>query len=147
MDQARDQAREHTTAQASEAANDPARNAGFDLGQVSHAEAVSHTETVSAPPLKGLVELDRERCRGCLLCLDICPNELFVRDERPNASGALPALMRTPEYCLNCMRCVSICPDQAFDVPVNPAFNLAAHVFGLSLRLHRLAGPPKDKLS
>ena len=87
------------------------------------------------------VRLDRERCRGCLLCLDICPNELFVRDSQPNAAGALPALMQYQDYCINCMKCVAICPDQAFDVPVFPQFNLAGHVFGLSLRLHRLVSP------
>ncbi len=87
------------------------------------------------------VTLDRERCRGCLLCLDICPNDLFVRDHQPNQAGALPAAMRYEEYCINCMRCVTICPDQAFNVPEHPAFNLGGYVFGLSLRWHRLTTP------
>lgn len=82
------------------------------------------------------VTLDREKCRGCLLCLDICPNELFVRDDKPNAGGDLPARMRYAEYCINCMKCVAICPDQAFEVPLQPAFNLPGHLFGLSLRWH-----------
>lgn len=87
------------------------------------------------------VRLDRERCRGCLLCLDVCPNELFVRDTQPNATGALPVQMQYPEYCINCMRCVAICPDQAFDVPAFPEFNLAGYVFGLSLRWHKRLSP------
>lgn len=101
------------------------------------AEIPNH-ENASARPAH--VTLDREKCRGCLLCLDICPNELFLRDSAPNASGALPALMRYPEYCINCMKCVAICPDQAFSVPAAPEFNLPGHVFGLSLRWHRLVG-------
>lgn len=106
-------------------------------------EALPHART--RPPELGppRVTLDQERCRGCLLCIGICPNDLFVRDDRPNASGALPARMRYPEYCINCMRCVSICPDQAFEVPSFPEFNLGGHVFGLSLRLHRLFNPDK----
>jgi 2-oxoglutarate ferredoxin oxidoreductase subunit delta len=87
------------------------------------------------------VTLDPERCQGCMLCLDICPNELFVPSDQLNQSGSLTAQMRYPEYCINCMRCVSICPEQAFDLPAQPEFNLPGHIFGLSLRWHRWVTP------
>ncbi len=84
------------------------------------------------------VQLDTERCRGCQLCLGICPNELFKPGLTPNAASYFPVEMQNPEYCINCMRCVQICPDQAFDVPEQPTLNLEGYVFGFSLKLHRL---------
>ena len=87
------------------------------------------------------VHLDHEACKGCNLCIDVCPNTLFEAaspQTEPNDQGFVPVQMRWPEYCINCMRCVQVCPDDAFVVPETPQANLNGHVFGLSLRLHRL---------
>lgn len=86
------------------------------------------------------VHLDTEACKGCNLCIDVCPNDLFqaaTPQTPPNAQGFLPVHMRWPEYCINCLRCVEICPDDAFVVPEEPLRNLNGHVFGLSLKWHR----------
>lgn len=87
------------------------------------------------------VTLHPEQCSGCLLCLQVCPNELFRAGTRPNQAGNLPVQMDYPEFCINCMRCVKICPDQALESPLQPEFNLAGHVFGLSLRWHKWLSP------
>lgn len=84
-----------------------------------------------------LVQLDPERCRGCELCLEICPNELFAPGQEPNAQGYFPVQMNYADYCINCLRCVQICPDLAFDVPKQPGLNWPGHVFGWSLHWHR----------
>jgi len=84
------------------------------------------------------VYLDQARCRGCQLCLGICPNELFKPGLEPNADAFFPVEMQHPEYCINCMRCVQICPDSALDVPEQPTLNIEGYVFGFSLKLHRL---------
>jgi len=83
------------------------------------------------------VTLDTERCRGCQLCLDVCPNALFVPGQHLNQAGHLPVQMQYPEYCINCLRCVEICPDQAFEVPETLETNWPGRVFGWSLRWHR----------
>ncbi len=91
------------------------------------------------------VRLDPERCKGCELCLGVCPNGLFepaAADKEPNALGFVPVDMVWPEYCINCMRCVVVCPDDAFDVPENPQPNWQGQVFGLSRRFHRFWGAP-----
>lgn len=90
-----------------------------------------------APETSTHVTLDPERCQGCLLCVDVCPNELFAPGSTPNQAGDLPVEMHHPEYCINCLNCVQICPDRAFEVPELPRFNLEGRVFGLSLRWHR----------
>lgn len=83
------------------------------------------------------VSLDPERCRGCQLCVGLCPNDLLVPGQTLNQRHETPVQMRYPQYCINCMRCVEICPDQAFDLPENPSYNWPGRVFGLSLRWHR----------
>ena len=87
------------------------------------------------------VILNTEQCTGCLLCIEVCPNELFRAGSVVNQAGAMPVLMDYPEYCIACLNCVKICPDQAFESPAVPHFNLAGHVFGLSLRWHKWLNP------
>lgn len=83
------------------------------------------------------VTLERDRCKGCYLCLPVCPNELFVIDAQPNSGGHYPVLMENPQYCLNCMRCVDICPDQALIAPPSPQWNWQGLVFWGSLKWHQ----------
>ncbi|MGV3523957.1 MAG: 4Fe-4S dicluster domain-containing protein [Candidatus Sericytochromatia bacterium] len=90
---------------------------------------------------EGHVSLDTERCRGCLLCVPICPNALFSPGQTPNAAGAMPARLDAPEYCINCLRCVDICPDRALTPAAIPAPVWPGYVYGLSLRWHRFWGP------
>lgn len=83
------------------------------------------------------VQLNTDRCRGCQLCLDVCPNALFQPGFTPNAAADFPVEMHNQKYCINCMRCVQICPHRAFDVPEQPSLNLEGYVFGFSLKMHR----------
>lgn len=83
-----------------------------------------------------LVQLEPERCSGCNLCLEICPNELFQKGQEPNAAGYFPVQMINADYCINCLRCVQVCPDRAFDVPQQPKINWLGYIFGWSMRWH-----------
>ena len=83
-----------------------------------------------------LVQLDPERCSGCDLCLEICPNDLFEKTQTPNVDGYFPVQMNDADYCVNCLRCVQICPEAAFDVPQSPGLNWPGYIFGWSLRWH-----------
>ncbi|MBT9546721.1 MAG: 4Fe-4S binding protein [Candidatus Sericytochromatia bacterium] len=83
------------------------------------------------------VALERERCKGCYLCIKACPNELFLVDKNPNQAGHYPVLMENAQYCLNCMRCVDICPDQALTPPVSAKLNWQGVVFWGSLKWHQ----------
>ena len=56
----------------------------------------------------GAVEIDSEKCKGCLLCVRVCPaNALIVEDKK--ARMVSPAM----NYCLSCCCCVAICPEYA----------------------------------
>ncbi|MEJ2587163.1 MAG: 4Fe-4S binding protein, partial [Deltaproteobacteria bacterium] len=41
---------------------------------------------------KGKIIIDRERCKGCHLCIEVCPNGVIEVDESLNAKGYAPAL-------------------------------------------------------
>lgn len=77
------------------------------------------------------VTLNREKCKGCLLCLDICPNSLFIIDDELNESGFKPIKMVDQEYCLNCMDCYLICPHNAFIPPQKLGSKWAARFYWL----------------
>jgi 2-oxoglutarate ferredoxin oxidoreductase subunit delta len=87
------------------------------------------------------IQLDRERCKGCLLCLDVCPNDLIVTDSRPNLQGHFPVALVHADYCIQCRHCVDICPDQAFSLPRSVGLNWPGWVFHLSRSWHARKQP------
>ena len=60
---------------------------------------------------KGTIEIDRERCKGCLLCIRACPVKALEADAKPNASGSYPAKLAVTDKCIACGNCYEVCPD------------------------------------
>lgn len=69
---------------------------------------------------RGTVEIERERCKGCLLCVDVCPNGTLECDDRMNAKGYLPArrieVASLKKECTGCTMCAVVCPEGAIEV-------------------------------
>jgi 2-oxoglutarate ferredoxin oxidoreductase subunit delta len=65
---------------------------------------------------RGKLVIDRERCKGCLLCVRACPFKVLEVDEGINASGSHPAVFAHPEKCTACASCFRVCPDVAITV-------------------------------
>ena len=64
--------------------------------------------------LPGKVTFREERCKGCELCIDVCPpGVLAMSDERNPHGYRLPVLA---EGCTGCSACQMICPDFVFEV-------------------------------
>lgn len=57
------------------------------------------------------VRIEEHGCRGCSLCVDLCPVQVFEQD----ASGAL-ARVGHAERCIGCLSCVYACPSQCVEV-------------------------------
>lgn len=70
----------------------------------------------------GTVIIDQDRCKGCSLCVSVCPQEvLFLEPKRLNARGYHPAVLRTDErHCTGCAVCAVICPDVCITVLREP---------------------------
>jgi len=70
---------------------------------------------------KGKIVIDRERCKGCHLCVEVCPNHRISTDPSLNKKGYNPARFKeTPEEgekgCTGCAQCATVCPDVAIEV-------------------------------
>jgi 2-oxoglutarate ferredoxin oxidoreductase subunit delta len=68
---------------------------------------------LSAAPLR--VVIDRERCKGCLLCLEVCPPRVLGIGPL-NAAGYQVAVLLDNERCTSCTACAIICPESAVTV-------------------------------
>lgn len=66
---------------------------------------------------RGWVFVDGNRCKGCNLCVDACPQKvLALRTDRFNAKGYRAVQLVEPEGCTGCAVCAIICPDAVFAV-------------------------------
>ena len=62
------------------------------------------------------VIINRERCKGCGLCIDVCPRKILFFAEEVNRKGVHPVRAKTPDQCSGCRLCVTVCPDVAIKI-------------------------------
>jgi 2-oxoglutarate ferredoxin oxidoreductase subunit delta len=62
------------------------------------------------------VTVSFERCKGCGLCVSVCPEKILVPSESINRKGIHPIEPRGPEKCRLCRLCVIMCPDVAINL-------------------------------
>ncbi len=68
--------------------------------------------------LKGTIIIDQERCKGCGLCILVCPQHVISLNESFfNAKGFHPAILNEDAAsCTGCSVCAVICPDVSISV-------------------------------
>jgi 2-oxoglutarate ferredoxin oxidoreductase subunit delta len=71
------------------------------------AEAV---EKKSKKEKKPVIEVNRDFCKGCGICVAFCPKEVLELDDHEKA------LVKRLEKCNACMLCELRCPDIAIEV-------------------------------
>ena len=60
---------------------------------------------------------DRERCKGCGLCVEACPKHIIaLNKEDINAKGYHPAGVTDMAQCIGCASCALMCPDTVITV-------------------------------
>lgn len=68
-------------------------------------------------PARGTVLIDRNRCKGCELCVHHCPQGVLQMEDVYNARGYRPvALIERERQCTGCAVCAVVCPDVVFTV-------------------------------
>jgi len=61
--------------------------------------------------IKGAVEVDTNRCKGCSVCVVSCPFDLLELSAGVNSKGYPYALNARPDDCTGCANCAVVCPD------------------------------------
>jgi 2-oxoglutarate ferredoxin oxidoreductase subunit delta len=59
------------------------------------------------------VSFREEKCKGCGLCITVCPKKIVVFSNKLNAKGYHPANVSNDKMkdCIGCAACGRICPD------------------------------------
>ena len=71
---------------------------------------------------RGQVYLIPERCKGCEICVQFCPQDVLCISEERNEKGYLIPMVAVGKEteCVNCEFCTLVCPEFAiFTLPWN----------------------------
>ena len=77
--------------------------------------------------MAGRIIIDFERCKGCGLCVAVCPKTCIAISKQSNRSGYFPATQMADKpaetnpdligsNCTGCCACAIVCPDAAIVV-------------------------------
>ena len=62
------------------------------------------------------IRIDREVCKGCFLCLEVCPNQVLSKGEKRSRGGYPMPQVADLKKCAGCFLCEWTCPDLALTV-------------------------------
>ena len=71
------------------------------------------------------VTIDARRCKGCEICVTVCPRKLLKRSDQIGARGFRLVEVTDEHRCSGCLQCTLVCPDAAITIvetrTANPA--------------------------
>ncbi len=62
------------------------------------------------------IVIDDQFCKGCGLCIQVCPRNVFGKGKKRNRAGYLLPQVDSSENCAVCYFCEMTCPDLAITV-------------------------------
>ena len=60
--------------------------------------------------------VEKDRCKGCGLCVIVCPKKVLEISKEVNSKGYFPVYQARPESCIFCTTCCIMCPDVAITI-------------------------------
>lgn len=73
---------------------------------------------IAIPPnrkVKGRVEIDIQRCKGCELCTAACKEQALSLSDTINIKG-YRYIIANNDICTGCVNCALVCPDAVITV-------------------------------
>jgi 2-oxoglutarate ferredoxin oxidoreductase subunit delta len=62
------------------------------------------------------IEIHLDWCKGCHICVGVCPRHVLEVDEAAFLNGFHPVAVARPDDCTSCLLCELLCPDLAITV-------------------------------
>ena len=62
------------------------------------------------------IRIDEDLCKGCWLCIAVCPRKAMGFAANINISGFHPACTLDSENCTGCAQCALMCPDACITI-------------------------------
>ncbi|MEG1606912.1 MAG: 4Fe-4S binding protein [Mucinivorans sp.] len=66
--------------------------------------------------IKGTIVVDVERCKGCSVCVSVCPTGAIALNTAVNGKGYNYAYLAHADDCIGCAGCGIVCPDSVITV-------------------------------
>ncbi|MBS0011367.1 MAG: 4Fe-4S binding protein [Bacteroidales bacterium] len=66
--------------------------------------------------LKGSIVIDKEKCKGCGVCVTACPTAVIAMSPDVNSKGYNFAEAVNMDVCTGCTNCSVVCPDGVITV-------------------------------
>ena len=63
-----------------------------------------------------MISIHEELCKGCYICIESCPKNIFKISKDLNKKGIYPSVVEDIEECNYCGICEIMCPDQSIVV-------------------------------
>ena len=65
--------------------------------------------------VRGDIIINVEKCKGCELCVEACPEDVIAMSKEVNNKGYLYAV-KIEDACTGCTNCALVCPDAVITV-------------------------------
>lgn len=64
------------------------------------------------------VVIQNDRCKGCGLCIFICPKKILDRSDKINSKGYYSVEIKdiNKVVCIGCASCAKMCPDSVISI-------------------------------
>ena len=62
------------------------------------------------------IEINSDTCKGCELCVGVCPHNLIAMSQEINKKGVNYAVYTEKNECTGCTLCAVMCPDLCIEV-------------------------------
>jgi 2-oxoglutarate ferredoxin oxidoreductase subunit delta len=63
--------------------------------------------------MKIKIHVNKERCKGCGICVEVCQTSVLEISEEKNFQGYSFPVVTDPDECISCGLCEMLCPDFA----------------------------------